>query len=80
MYSGVNLLLPGKKLEGALSLLPMLCWLATISDSAGYVGAAVCDDDGKGMPLFLLFVVDGQLKIAAFPNDVVLESAEGISG
>lgn len=78
--SGVNLLIPGNKLEGVLSLLPMLCWLATISDSAGYVGTAMCDDDGKGMPLFMLFVVDGQLKIAAFPDDVVLESAEGISG
>jgi hypothetical protein len=32
------------------------------------------------MPLLLLFVSDGQLKISSLPDNLELESAEGISG
>lgn len=76
---GVNLLLPSQKMEGALNLLPMLCWLATMSETTGYVGAATCEDDGVGMPLFLMFVVAGNLSIAGLPKDIVMEPAEGLS-
>ncbi len=77
---GVNLLLPGQKLEGALSELPFFCWLATISSSVGYVGAATCEDDSIGMPIFILFIHDQALKISSLSNDIIMESAEGISG
>jgi hypothetical protein len=80
VYCGVNLLLPSQKMESALDLLPMLCWLATMSDTIGYVGAASCEDDGVGMPLFLLFVDAGNLRIAGLPKEIVMESAEGLSG
>jgi hypothetical protein len=78
---GVNLLLPSLKLEGALSEpLALARWLATLSDSVGYVGAITCEDDKVGMPLTLLFVYENALKIAAIPDDIVMESADGISG
>ncbi|MEM5535115.1 hypothetical protein WNY58_01805 [Neptuniibacter pectenicola] len=80
MNYGVNLYLPSHKLEGALSELPFACWLAAISSSIGYVGAITCEDDEIGMPLLLLFVSDGQLKISSLPDNLELESAEGISG
>jgi hypothetical protein len=32
------------------------------------------------MPLALLFVYENSLKIAAIPDDIVMESADGISG
>ena len=80
MNYGVNLYLPSHKLEGALSELPFACWLATISTSIGFVGAVTCEDDWVGMPVFLLFVSDSQLQISAFPKNIEMDSAEGISG
>ncbi|PCM45805.1 hypothetical protein [Marinobacter sp. ANT_B65] len=80
MNYGVNIHLPSTKMEGALSELPFACWLATISASIGYVGAITCEDDGVGMPLLLMFVSDGQLKISSLPGNLEMDSAEGISG
>ncbi len=64
-YAGVNLCLPGNKLEGvAQDLFPFVQWLATMSNAQGPVGIVFAEDLPESEPM-VLYVRNQRLYIGA---------------
>ncbi|OYD21012.1 hypothetical protein [Oceanimonas baumannii] len=67
--AGVNLTLPGKKLEEVWQdTLPLVHWLASISTAQGAVGIVVAEDTDDDKPM-VLFVRDSRLFISASQHE-----------
>lgn len=67
--AGINLCLPGNKLEGVWQdTLPLIHWLASMSSAKGAVGIVVAEDFSDDEPMVLI-VCDRKLFISASKHE-----------